>query len=200
MHRVDHPKGRCGSGKSSLARQTTERDHGTARGRDRQVFWQPGLAAMQRHQWIVTNGGLFEENELIIDGDLEILVSQTAQGAWVRQVPYFRGWLSGLKKTTAGFTVLEAGAITDIYSISGKRDWDRVRQNSRAYEHETLLARLDGWSTGDPRKPAALSIRNRSCASKWASTRFIETNIQDRNRDSRDRLMELIKGYIGDLS
>ena len=43
----------------------------------------------------------------------------------------------------------------DMYlSMSGRRDWDKVRRNRQAYEHGTLPAWSDGWAAGEPWEPA----------------------------------------------
>lgn len=58
-----------GSGKSTLARRLGEIT-GLKVVEIDQVFWQPGLAAMCRDQWIRVQEGLLKEPGWILDGDL----------------------------------------------------------------------------------------------------------------------------------
>jgi hypothetical protein len=58
-----------GSGKSTLARQLSEITGLRVVEIDK-VFWQAGLVAMPRPQWIALQQRLIEENGWIIDGDL----------------------------------------------------------------------------------------------------------------------------------
>lgn len=61
--------GRGGAGKSALARRLGEITGLRVVEIDK-VFWQPGLAAMPRDQWVAVQQKLVAENEWILDGDL----------------------------------------------------------------------------------------------------------------------------------
>jgi hypothetical protein len=61
--------GRGASGKSTLARRLSEISRLPLIELDK-IFWQPGLVATPREQWIVTQEKLAAEPEWIMDGDL----------------------------------------------------------------------------------------------------------------------------------
>src|SRR5258708_12786877 len=61
--------GRGASGKSTLARRLSEISQLPVIELDK-IFWQPGLVATPRQQWIVIQETLAAEPEWIMDGDL----------------------------------------------------------------------------------------------------------------------------------
>jgi len=61
--------GRGAAGKSTLARRLSEISQLPLIELDK-IFWQPGLVATPREQWIVTQEKLAAEPEWIMDGDL----------------------------------------------------------------------------------------------------------------------------------